>query len=140
MPADLPERRIRAERGGRQNAAGTLRRLLVTRQNDHRNPRPARQERERHDGDIGGRGRGQRRRGRPVHEKIGAGQESAGKEEGEADQGEEAHSEAIMKQCGVLRCLCCPAARFMFSLASTYSHKHSHTRARVQHSRDPHPH
>lgn len=123
MPADLPERRIGPERGGRQNAAGALRRLLVARQNDHRNPCTARQERDWHVNNIVGRRRGQRRRGRPVLKEIGARQEGAGQEEGEADQGEEAHIEAIMKE----RFICVLTASCMQSLASTYTLTHPHT-------------
>lgn len=99
MPAHRSQSRVGTQRGSRQDAARTLRRLLVTRQNDHRNPCTAHEIHQlttvAHIDDDESGGRCVRRRWSVV-EKIGAGQESAGQKEGETDQGEEAHHEAVM--------------------------------------------
>lgn len=91
--ADRAERRVGAERGGGQNAAREIRRLLAAGQNADRDPRSDSEQsvkpsprRRRH------------RRRRSTLEEARARQTHPGQEKREDDQGEKAHPEAFMSQ------------------------------------------
>lgn len=98
MPTHRSQSRVGPKRGSWQNVARALRRLLVTRKNDHRNPCTAHKIHQlpaaAH---IVRQSRGRcRRRRRSSIEKVGTGQESSGQEEGETNQREKAHHETVM--------------------------------------------